>query len=177
MAGGCGRGRCIRDTKAVRCRPARCAWRGGMASPRLRAHLLLHGASSDPCQRMLVAIEPSYVPPHRHLDPLKAEVLVALRGVLGVVWFEDGGAVAGSAVLAGHAGRHRDPAGLFHAVIALAPGTAFSSRPRPAPGCHCSKPSVRFAPREGEAGASVYFEGLQARFADRSRLLMRRPAC
>lgn len=128
---------------------------------------------------MLVAIEPaSYVPPHRHLDPLKAEVLVVLRGVLGVVWFEDGGAVAGSAVLrAGHAAGIEIPAGLFHAVIALAPGTAFLEA-KAGPWLPLQQAErAGFAPREGEAGASVYFEGLQACFADRSRPLMRRPAC
>ena len=52
----------------------------------------LHRTLSDPLHRMLNAMQPgSYVRPHRHLDPPKAEASIVLRGaVLFVTFFEDG---------------------------------------------------------------------------------------
>jgi cupin fold WbuC family metalloprotein len=51
-----------------------------------------HANGDDPLQRMLNAIEPgSYIPPHRHLFPPKAESLVLLSGSLGVVPFHESG--------------------------------------------------------------------------------------
>ena len=60
--------------------------------PRLRAHHNLHDSPEAQAHRMLVAMEPgSYVRPHRHLDPNKAETIVVLRGRLGVLVFDDEG--------------------------------------------------------------------------------------
>ena len=54
--------------------------------PRRRAHHNLHTDLAAPAQRLLVAMEPdSFVRPHLHLDPHKAETLVILRGRLGVL--------------------------------------------------------------------------------------------
>ena len=51
-----------------------------------------HEGDDDPLHRMLNAIEPgSYVQPHRHLFPPKAESLIILSGSLGVVPFHDDG--------------------------------------------------------------------------------------
>jgi cupin fold WbuC family metalloprotein len=51
---------------------------------RLRTHHNFHTDLSDACQRLAVAIEPhSYIAPHRHLAPDKAETLLCLRGRLG----------------------------------------------------------------------------------------------
>jgi cupin fold WbuC family metalloprotein len=33
----------------------------------------------------------TYIPPHRHLDPNKDETFVVLRGLLGLVLFDDAG--------------------------------------------------------------------------------------
>jgi cupin fold WbuC family metalloprotein len=61
-------------------------------APRLRAHHNLHDSPEAPAHRMLVAMEPgSYVRPHRHLDPNKAETIIVLRGRLGVLVFDDEG--------------------------------------------------------------------------------------
>jgi hypothetical protein len=62
-------------------------------SPRGRIIAPLHRSLSDPLHRMLNAVQPgSYVRPHRHLDPPKAEAWIVLRGaVLFVTFFDDGG--------------------------------------------------------------------------------------
>lgn len=69
------------------------AIRESRKSPRGRIIAPLHRSQSDPLQRMLNAMQPgSYVRPHRHLDPPKAEAVIVLRGaVLFVTFFEDGG--------------------------------------------------------------------------------------
>jgi len=50
-------------------------------SPRKRIILPLHKSSSDNLHRMLNAVQPmSYIQPHRHLDPPKAESFIVLKG-------------------------------------------------------------------------------------------------
>jgi cupin fold WbuC family metalloprotein len=63
-----------------------------MANPRRREILVLHRSDSEPIQRMINALEPgSYICPHRHHDPPKAECIVLLSGKLGFVTFHDDG--------------------------------------------------------------------------------------
>ncbi|KTT29235.1 cupin, partial [Pseudomonas oryzihabitans] len=62
-------------------------------SPRRRAHHNLH-AMDEPCHRLVVGMcADSYVPPHRHLDPHKAESLLVLQGRLGLLSFDEQGGV------------------------------------------------------------------------------------
>ena len=62
------------------------------ANPRKREILVLHRDDSDPLHRMLNAIEPqTYVRPHRHHTPPKAEVFVLLSGSMGFVPFLNDG--------------------------------------------------------------------------------------
>src|ERR1700704_1710183 len=64
------------------------------ASPRRRKNFNFHAQASAPANRLLNAIEPdSYVRPHRHLDSAKDETLVVLRGAVGMLVFDDKGAV------------------------------------------------------------------------------------
>lgn len=63
-------------------------------SPRLRQHHNIHVAQEDPCQRLFNAIEPnSYIRPHRHITDPKHELLVAVRGKMALLTFDDRGAV------------------------------------------------------------------------------------
>jgi cupin fold WbuC family metalloprotein len=62
------------------------------ANPRQREILALHRTESEPIQRMINALEPgSYIRPHRHHDPPKAECIVLLTGALGFVTFHNDG--------------------------------------------------------------------------------------
>lgn len=92
-------------------------------SPRRRAIVRFH-EHEEPVQRMLNALrDDSYVQPHRHADPDKVELFVALTGRLLVLEFDDEGAVVAHAVI--------DPAGpvrgceirprTWHALLALDP--------------------------------------------------------
>jgi cupin fold WbuC family metalloprotein len=92
-------------------------------SPRRRAIVRFH-EHEEPVQRMLNALrDDSYVQPHRHADPDKVELFVALTGRLLVLEFDDQGQVARHAVI--------DPQGpvrgaeiqprTWHALLALDP--------------------------------------------------------
>lgn len=62
--------------------------------PRLRLHQNIHADYDEPCQRLFNAIEPgSYIRPHRHMSVPRDEMLVAIRGLMALVTFDDVGLV------------------------------------------------------------------------------------
>ena len=69
----------------------------------------------------------SYIPPHRHLDPDKDETFIVLRGLLGLVLFDDQGAVVRTVkVGAGGAAIGVDiPHATWHTAVALEPDAVF----------------------------------------------------
>ena len=92
-------------------------------SPRRRMNHDFH-AAEEVVQRMLNALrDDSYVRPHRHADPAKVEVFVALSGRFWAVTFDDAGAVRAHAVLdpAGPVRGVEIPPGTWHALLALDP--------------------------------------------------------
>ncbi len=65
-------------------------------SPRKRQHRNIHESYADPCQRLFNAIEPgSYICPHRHAADPRDELLIAVRGTMALVTFDEQGVVAG----------------------------------------------------------------------------------
>ena len=59
---------------------------------RLRQHDNIHHSYDDPVQRLFNAIEPqSYIRPHRHWSDARAELLVAIRGKMALMIFDDDG--------------------------------------------------------------------------------------
>jgi len=97
------------------------------AAPRRRRNLNLHGNDLAPAQRLFNALEPdSYIPPHRHADPAKDETFVWIRGRMGVIEFDDSGAITDAAILAADASLALTiPAGRFHTIFALEPHAIF----------------------------------------------------
>lgn len=98
------------------------------AVPRQRKNYNFHLHDESKCHRLLNAIEPdSYIPPHRHLDVEKDETLFVVRGRLGVVFFDDGGAVTWSGILSaeGDLVGVNIPNGVFHTEASLESGTIF----------------------------------------------------
>ena len=68
------------------------------ASPRRRKNRNFHPRDDHPGHRLLNALmADSYIPPHRHLDPNKDETYVVLRGMIGLVIFDDSGNVTRTA--------------------------------------------------------------------------------
>ena len=63
-------------------------------SPRLRSHYNLHSSYDDPVQRLLIGfVKGTYVRPHYHTQANKWEMMLVLRGSVGVLLFDHGGVV------------------------------------------------------------------------------------
>ena len=132
-------------------------------SPRLRINHNFHASmESNPHRFLNVMAKGTYVAPHRHLDPPKAESFVVLDGQVAFFIFDDAGQVARTEVLGG------DPMG-----IDLAPGVWHTLTPVSAYAvCYEVKPGpysaandkdfAPWAPREGDPGVAAYLETLMS---------------
>jgi cupin fold WbuC family metalloprotein len=122
----------------------------------------------EPVQRMLNAVEPdSYVRPHRHRDPAKTEVFLALAGRACVCRFDDAGTLVESLEIAATGPRRgvEIPPGVWHALVSLEPGTVlYEVIEGPySPASH--KEWAPWAPEEGGPGGSGFLRDLRERIA------------
>ena len=137
-------------------------------SPRRRKNYNFHASETDISSRLLNAVEmDSYIPPHRHNDITKDETLVIVRGRVGVVFFDNNGAVTGKATLepAGEAVGVNIPHGVFHALVALAPGSIFFEAKAGPYRTLAPEETAPWAPREGEPQATAYLEEMKHLFS------------
>jgi cupin fold WbuC family metalloprotein len=136
-------------------------------NPRLRKNLNIHPSDDFCCHRLFNAVEPgSYIPPHRHLDPLKDETFVIIRGRLGVIMFDDDGRMRKTALLSagGEVVAADIPHGAFHTAVSLEPGTIFFEA-KAGPYLPLSDQEMaRWAPQGGTPDAAVYLNALKALF-------------
>ncbi|MBT9461913.1 MAG: WbuC family cupin fold metalloprotein [Rugosibacter sp.] len=99
------------------------------ASPRRRKNHNLHTSDTALAHRLLNAVQTdSYIAPHRHLDPSKDETFVVLRGLMGLIIFDDSGTIkecikVGATDTASHVLGVDIPAGTWHTSFALVPDT------------------------------------------------------
>ncbi|AOS43536.1 hypothetical protein Verru16b_00581 [Lacunisphaera limnophila] len=136
---------------------------GSRQSPRRRIILPLHQAAGDSLHRMLNAIQPrSYIPPHRHLNPPKAESIVVLRGAILYLTFTAAGAVEQTHRLGADLptfGVDIQP-GVYHTFLALAEDTVlFEVKPGPYEKAS-DKDFAPWAPAEASAEAEAYLDQL-----------------
>lgn len=143
-----------------------------------RRHIIRFHELDEPVQRMLNAIEPeSYTRPHRHLDPGKPEVFIALRGSALIVRFsETGKPVEGVVINAeGPARGIEIPIGAWHCLLSLESGTVlFEAKEGPYVQT-TDKDFAPWAPPENDveggqafmAGLRTYFSGLIPEIAAR----------
>ena len=97
-------------------------------SSRLRKNHNFHPSDNSRSHRLLNAIEPhSYIPPHRHLDQEKDAAFILLSGTLGIITFDDNGAIGEKVLLSAETGNLAVdiPHGVFHTALALTSGTVF----------------------------------------------------
>lgn len=137
------------------------------AAPRGRKNRNFHPHNDYAAHRLLNAIEPgSYIAPHRHNDPNKDETMVVLRGALGLVEFDEAGAVLRcTALRAGGDALGCDiPHGTFHTVLALEPNTVFLEAKSGPYAVLSDAEKAPWAPQEGDAGAADFLAALRARF-------------
>ena len=120
---------------------------------------------------MLNAVQPgTYIQPHRHISPPKAESIVVLRGSIGFVIFEDDGRVREHFV----ASTGSDPFGIdlqpgvYHTFVALQQDTVlFEVKPGPYDG-QTNKDFALWAPIEGSEEARDFLQELTGSFSDRT---------
>ncbi len=100
------------------------------ATPRLRQHRNIHDDYQAACQRLFNAIEPdSYIRPHRHSVDPRDELLMAVRGLMALITFDDAGHVTSVVRFGSEAHGPGVAAGVevapatWHTVVALAPGS------------------------------------------------------
>ncbi|MEN6575605.1 MAG: WbuC family cupin fold metalloprotein [Phycisphaerales bacterium] len=138
-------------------------------SARRREIHTFHEGDPDTLQRMLNAVQPgSYIRPHRHLNPPKAECLILLQGALGFVSFTDEGLLDADASIL------MDPArgvygcdirpGVWHTIFALVPDTVvFEVKPGPYDPAG-DKEFAPWSPPESSPQAAVFLAELEDRF-------------
>jgi cupin fold WbuC family metalloprotein len=136
-------------------------------SPRKRQHRNIHESYADQCQRLFNAIEPgSYIRPHRHAADPRDELLIAVRGSMALVTFDEQGIV--TEVIRFGADRNGDglavgaevPANTWHTVKASEPGCVLLEVKAGPFDPNQSKDLAPWAPDEGTAGADNYLNKL-----------------
>ena len=136
------------------------------ASRRRRKNRNFHPYDDHPGHRLLNAMQTdSYIPPHRHLDPNKDETFVVLRGLLGLVLFDDAGTVVRCVrVGAGGAAIGVDiPHSTWHTAVALEADTVFLEA-KAGPYLPLSAAEMApWAPAENAAEAVPYLGALRFR--------------
>ncbi|MEO5923018.1 MAG: WbuC family cupin fold metalloprotein [Bryobacteraceae bacterium] len=132
-------------------------------SPRLRANHNFHAGPDDNPHRFLnVLTYGTYVAPHRHKDPPKAESFIVLEGKIAFFIFDDAGNVEQRITLGpGEPARGIDLApGLWHTLAALSPqAVCYEVKPGPWDPA-TDKEFAPWAPQEGDALASAYLRKL-----------------
>jgi cupin fold WbuC family metalloprotein len=135
-----------------------------LASPRRRANDNLHPQLDDPVQRFLNALEPgTYVRPHRHTTPPKWELFAILAGAAAVLEFDATGRVTRRVEIAplGEVRGVEIAAGVWHSLVALAPGTVLLEL-KPGPYAPAGdKDFASWAPAEQAPDAAAFARRLQ----------------
>lgn len=141
-----------------------------MQSERLRAHANIHSSYSDPCQKLFNAINTdSYIRPHRHsLDP-RDECLIAVKGLFGLIEFNDQGGMESITLFGSEkyveqfsiAAGVELPAGVWHTVIALVDKSILFEVKSGPFDPSVAKELAPWAPEEGVQEATIYLKNLQ----------------
>jgi cupin fold WbuC family metalloprotein len=136
-------------------------------SSRLRQHRNVHQSYQDSSQRLFNAIESgSFIRPHRHASDPRDELLIAVRGVMAMVTFDDQGTVTN--VLCFGTERHGYEMAVgaevssrtWHTVIALETGCVLLEVKAGPFDPNQPKDLAPWAPEEGSADAQDYFNRL-----------------
>lgn len=142
--------------------------RAAAASPRRRKNHNFHAGPQDNPHRFLnVLLKDTYCPPHRHLNPPKAETFVILEGEADAFLFDDSGTV----IARHHLGSNSEggrlwgidiPAGVWHTILPRsACAVCFEVKPGPWDPA-TDKEFAPWAPLEGDPAAASYAQRLLA---------------
>jgi len=132
-------------------------------SPRRRMNYNFHPQLDDPISRMLNAMEPgTYIQPHKHEDPDRVEVFLALRGRFVVFTFDDEGKISDHFILDSNKGNYgvEIPAKVYHTLVSLESGSvAYEIKEGPYYPA-TAKNFAPWAPNEGDEGTHAYMQKL-----------------
>jgi len=134
---------------------------------RRRKNCNIHSSYGDPCQRIFNSIEPdSYIRPHRHSEDKKDELLIAIRGLMALVIFDDIGVIQsvfrfGSEKFGiSMASGIEVPSSLWHSVVALEHGSVLLEIKAGPFDASKAKELAEWAPEEATPEASLYHRSL-----------------
>lgn len=141
-----------------------------VGKPRKRQHQNIHESHKNLCQRLFNAIEPSsYIRPHMHGSDPKDELLIAVRGLMVLVIFDDQGEVTESVRFAasrtenGLAVGVEVPANTWHTVVSLEVGSILLEVKEGPFDPERPKDLAPWAPDENGPDAKHYLERLNSR--------------
>jgi cupin fold WbuC family metalloprotein len=114
----------------------------------------------NPHRFLNVMIQGTYIAPHRHRDPPKAESFIVLEGELAFFTFDDAGQITSTLILGSVAFGVDIQPGVWHSMAVLTPHViCFEVKPGPYSAA-TDKDFAPWAPREGDAGTGAYLDGL-----------------
>ncbi|MFY7791013.1 MAG: WbuC family cupin fold metalloprotein [Polynucleobacter sp.] len=132
-------------------------------SSRLRQHKNIHTSYQESCQRLFNAIEiGSYIRPHKHASYPRDEMLVAVRGLMALLSFDDQGAVVDVVRFGSEAFGTELAVGVelsantWHTVVALVPGCVLLEVKAGPFDPNQPKDLAPWAPEEGSSLAQDY---------------------
>ncbi|HEY1947583.1 MAG TPA: WbuC family cupin fold metalloprotein [Bryobacteraceae bacterium] len=136
------------------------------ASPRRRMNHNFHSGPTDNPHRFLnILLRGTYVRPHRHSDPPKAESFLVLEGAADVILFDDQGVITaryrlGTESPEGHLWGVDLPPGVWHTIVARAERVVcFEVKPGPWEPAN-DKEFATWAPIETDPAAAAYSNAL-----------------
>ncbi len=119
----------------------------------------------DPAQRFLNAIEPdSYIRPHQHINPLKDEAFLIMKGHGAVIWFSEQGDIEEIIELSIDKGIMGVdiPGGLYHTIVSLESGSVFYEVKAGPFNPTLDKGFAEWAPEENTQEAVDYLNSLKS---------------
>jgi len=138
------------------------------ASPRRRMNHNFHSGPADNPHRFLnVLLRGTYIRPHRHSAPPKAESFLVLEGAADVILFDDGGSITARYRLGAESPEGRLwgvdlLAGVWHTILPrTARAVCFEVKPGPWEPAS-DKEFAEWAPPEDDPAAAAYAERLLA---------------
>jgi len=137
------------------------------ASARRRKNYNFHLSDDDVCHRLLNAMEPdSYIQPHRHLDANKDETLIALRGKMGLIIFDDRGNIEDKAIIEpyGDVVMVNIPSGKYHTWLSLEERSVFFESKAGPYSPLAREGKAPWAPEEGDESTPEYLSSLKKMF-------------